>query len=241
MEYLYGKDGNFEDFSSGRVFYGGKGVPNFPVRLLNEIFGRAKAYGNKTKDLVLYDPCCGGGYLLSVLGFFHNDVIKKIYGSDADENMVEMAKKNTSLLTGRGLDNRKKELENLYEEFRKASHQGAMESCDRLRDILKNEIGAEIFQADCTENLPRILPDIIIVDIPYGSLTEWNEPMAWNLEKMMDRLWEISQEETVLAICMDKRQKCHSAKWVRLEKNNIGKRRFEIYKKPNIAKQDDQS
>lgn len=231
MEYLYGKDGNFEDFSSGRVLYGGKGIPNFPVRLLNEIFGRAKAYGNKAKDLVLYDPCCGGGYLLAVLGFFHNGIIKKLYGSDADENMVKMAEKNASLLTVRGLDKRKKELENLYGEFRKASHKGAMESCDRLRDILKKEIDAEIFQADCTESLPPILPDIIIVDIPYGNLTEWNEPLDWNLEKMMDRLWEISQEETVLAICMDKRQKCHSERWVRLEKTNIGKRRFEIYRK----------
>ena len=41
MEYLYSKNDNYEDFSSGHVIYGGKGIPNFPVRLLNEIFGRA--------------------------------------------------------------------------------------------------------------------------------------------------------------------------------------------------------
>lgn len=41
MNYLYCGDANFEDFASGRVLYGGNGIPNFPVRLLNEIFGRA--------------------------------------------------------------------------------------------------------------------------------------------------------------------------------------------------------
>lgn len=37
MEYLYCKNENFEDYSSGRVLHGGKGIPNFPVRLINEI------------------------------------------------------------------------------------------------------------------------------------------------------------------------------------------------------------
>ena len=35
---------NFEDFASGRVLYSGKGIPNFPVRLLNEMYGRALNY-----------------------------------------------------------------------------------------------------------------------------------------------------------------------------------------------------
>lgn len=37
MEYLYCKNDNFEDFASGRVLFGGRGIPNFPVRLLLEI------------------------------------------------------------------------------------------------------------------------------------------------------------------------------------------------------------
>ncbi len=70
MEYLYCKNDNFEDFASGRVIYGGKGIPNFPVRLLLEIYGRAKSYSEKEEELVIYDPCCGGGYALTVLVFF---------------------------------------------------------------------------------------------------------------------------------------------------------------------------
>ena len=72
MEYLYCKNDNFEDFASGRVIYGGKGIPNFPVRLLLEIYGRAKSYSEKKEELVIYDPCCGGGYALTVLGFLLN-------------------------------------------------------------------------------------------------------------------------------------------------------------------------
>ena len=41
MNYFFCPAGNYEDFASGRVIYGAKGIPNFPVRLIAEIFGRA--------------------------------------------------------------------------------------------------------------------------------------------------------------------------------------------------------
>lgn len=93
MEYLYCKNDNFQDFASGRVLYGGKGIPNFPIRLLLEIYSRALSYLNKEEDLVIYDPCCGGGYALTILGYYQNRYISKIYGSDIDEDMVAHAKK----------------------------------------------------------------------------------------------------------------------------------------------------
>jgi hypothetical protein len=40
LVYKYGLDENYEDFASGRVIYSGKGIPNYPVRLITEIFGR---------------------------------------------------------------------------------------------------------------------------------------------------------------------------------------------------------
>ncbi len=40
MVYKYGLDENYEDFASGRVIYSGKGIPNYPVRLITEISGR---------------------------------------------------------------------------------------------------------------------------------------------------------------------------------------------------------
>ena len=70
MEYKYCKNNNYEDFSSGRVLYGAKGIPNFPVRLLHEIYGYSKSYLEKKEDIVIYDPCCGAAYALNSLTKF---------------------------------------------------------------------------------------------------------------------------------------------------------------------------
>ena len=230
MEYLYCKDDNFQDFASGRVLYGGKGIPNFPIRLLLEIYGRALDCSNKKEDLVIYDPCCGGGYALTILGYFHNKHIGKLYGSDIDEDMVVHAKKNLSLLTDAALKKRKAEIEELYNSFGKESHKEALESCDKLSIMLENDISTEIFRADCTMLLPEILPDIIITDVPYGNLVEWEQGKS-SMNAMLEQLWRISHDNTILAVCMDKKQKINCEKWKRLEKQNIGKRKFEILKK----------
>lgn len=231
MEYLYCENDNFEDFASGRVLYGGKGIPNFPVRLLLEIFGRARRYLNKNKNITLYDPCCGGGYTLTVLGFFHNKDIIKIYGSDIDESMTDYAKKNISLLTDGGIKKRKEEIQQLYDKYGKNSHIEALSSCDKLESMLDQNVAAEIFRADCTSSLPEIMPDIIFTDVPYGNLVEWGNGGAGSLDSMLEQLWIISHEKTILAICMDKKQKINCNKWKRLEKQNIGKRKYEILKK----------
>lgn len=231
MEYLYSENDNFEDFASGRVLYSGKGIPNFPIRLLNEMYGRAKSYLEKKQDIVLYDPCCGGGYALTVLGFFGNTDVKKIYGSDIDENMIIYAKKNAGLLTEAGLANRKNEIEQMYKKYGKQSHMEALESCDKLKSMLEKEIVAEFFKADCTKELPSIFPDIIITDVPYGKLVEWENEEAISIDCMLEQLWLISHEKTILAVCMDKKQKITCQKWERLEKHNVGKRKFEILKK----------
>ena len=195
-----------------------------------EIYGRALSYSNRKEDLVIYDPCCGGGYALTILGYFQNRYIGQLFGSDIDEDMVAHSKKNTSLLTGDALKKRKTELEELYNLFGKASHKEALDSCDKLSIMLENDISTEIFQADCTMLLPEILPDIIITDVPYGNLVEWEQGKS-SIDDMLEQLWKISHENTILAVCMDKKQKINCDMWKRLEKQNIGKRRFEILKK----------
>ena len=98
MIYKYGTAEIYEDFASGRVIYGGKGIPNYPVRLITEIFGRAMEYSNKKEDLIVNYPGCGGAYALTILGFFYGEKIEKIYGSDISEEMVTSARKNLNLL-----------------------------------------------------------------------------------------------------------------------------------------------
>lgn len=231
MEYKYSENGNFEDYASGRVLYSGSGVPNFPVRLLNEILGQALELCVKKEDLTVYDPCCGGGYSLTVLGFFHGEQIKQLVGSDIDSEMVRIAQKNTALLTREGLQSRKEELEFLYKQYGKPSHLEALESLDRLGEKVPDTIQRHIFRADCTKELPVVAPDIIITDIPYGDLVSWEGGSKSPLSDMFESLSEIAQEHTVLAVSMDKKQKVETHSWRRMKKQVVGKRKFEIYVK----------
>lgn len=232
MNYLYCPAGNYEDFASGRVLHGAKGIPNFPVRLIAEIFGRAMAVSNKKDHLIVYDPCCGGAYSLTIIGFFNGDHIEKIYGSDISNDMIECACKNLDLLTYDGLDRRRSELERLYKEYGKDSHREAIQSVENMRIKLGREIASEAFVADCTKALPDIKPDIIITDIPYGNLVDWGG--EGEINAMMESLYDIADKDTILAISMDKSQKITSEKWQRIAKQNIGKRRFEILCKKQL-------
>ncbi|MDF2843414.1 MAG: hypothetical protein K0R00_1840 [Herbinix sp.] len=230
MEYKYSENGNFVDLASGRVLYGNYGIPNFPVRLLNEIFRRSVSYCDRKNNLTIYDPCCGGGYSLTVLGFCNNN-ISNLLGSDIDKKMVDYAGKNTALLTEKGLQERVLELEELLKLFNKTSHREALDSAKRLGENVNHNIEINIFEADCTKELCiNSEIDIIITDVPYGALVEWKGENDNPINKMMEQLYRVANPNTVLAVSMDKQQKINSSRWDRLEKQNIGKRKFEIYK-----------
>ncbi len=230
MEYKYSSKENFEDFASGRVIYNNAGAPNFPVRLINEIYRRCLNHSLKKEDIVLYDCCCGGAYSLTVLGLCNQDTIGTILGSDIEEDMVKLAKINLGLLTQSGIEQRKDELKKLYEAYNKTSHLEAIESADRLKTKLKKEIETSIFIADATKelNLPKS-PDIIITDIPYGDLVEWNDVNENSLNEMLKQIHKISKTGTIIAISRNKKQKIKDFSWTRLEKNVIGKRVVEIF------------
>lgn len=70
---------------------------------------------------------------------------------------------------------------------------------------------------------------IIITDVPYGNLVEWNDNSVLSLSDMMMQLVTITKSGAILAVCMDKKQKGSCEGWRRLEKQNVGKRKFEIY------------
>src|SRR5260221_6622392 len=103
MQYQYVKERvDYSDLTSGRVFYSLPGHPAFPVRLASEIFQHAMAIREViykvSTPCVLYDPCCGAGYSLSVLGYLHGEKIQELIGSDVDEKAVALAKQNLRLL-----------------------------------------------------------------------------------------------------------------------------------------------
>jgi len=233
MEYKYAKNENYEDFASGRVLYHGRGMTNFPVRLAQEIYKRCLQFSPIKEDICLYDCCCGGGYLLTVLGFLNQDTIGRIIGSDINPELLETAKKNLSLLSEEGMNKRIAEIKEMLSSYQKQSHIEALNSAIALRNMLRKKIKFEVYRFDALKEINlKAKPDIILTDVPYGNMVDWTGNEENNiLDKLLDTLYGICSPDTVIGLCMSKKQKIRNEKFIRLEKQQIGKRKFEILKK----------
>nr|WP_246240520.1 hypothetical protein [Anaerocolumna sedimenticola] len=123
-----------------------------------------------------------------------------------------------------------KELAGLYG---KESHEEAVQSAIRLhKRIESSNIITRVFTANAFESLTLSkTPDIIITDVPYGDIVSWEGADNGNVDLLLDSLYQICNNETVIGICMDKSQKNTNEKFKRLEKQQVGKRRFEILKR----------
>lgn len=237
MQYKYAKEQqDYSDFSSGRVFYSLPGHPAFPVRLASEIFQRCiairkKIYENST-PCVLYDPCCGAAYHLSVLAFLHGEHIQKILASDVDEKAVSIAKRNLALLSPGGLENRIGEISKMLEQYGKDSHKETLKSANILKNKLFSSSETNVFQANAT-NRKEILDhiqaksvDIVFTDVPYGQHSQWHDSESSNpLESMLHALLGILSSSSLVAIASDKQQKVAHENFQRLEQFQVGKRR----------------
>lgn len=231
MEYKYTQSDNYEDFASGRVLYHMGGEPTFPVRLTLELFERCLSFSNKKTNISLYDCCCGGAYMLTVLGFLKSNSISALFGSDIDTKSLKLAEDNLGLLSDIGINKRRDELTALYNEYGKTSHLEALSSLEKLENRLTKEIKTGVFKRNVFEayDLP-FMPDLILTDVPYGNLAEWSDDNP-DINQMMNVLYDNCGPETILCVCMDKKQKIQTDLFQRLEKQLIGKRKFEIYKK----------
>jgi len=250
MQYKYTKAPlDYSDFASGRVFYSLPGHPAFPVRLASEIFQRCmvsleKIYNN-SDPCILYDPCCGTAYHLSVLAYLHGEHIREVIGSDIDTKAVALAKRNLELLTVAGLDKRISEISKLLELYSKDSHKDALQSgyilknrISRLKD--KRPIATKVFQASATDSkalIKNIKPnsvDIVFTDVPYGQHSHWQSSNSSDLLNplwlMLNGLIGILSPESIVAIVSDKQQKVSHEGFQRIEQFQIGKRRVVILK-----------
>jgi hypothetical protein len=246
MQYRHTSDRNFEAFASGRVFYSQPGYPAFPVRLASEIYQRCRIHWHPINSLercTLYDPTCGGAYWLGILAYLHWDEISKIYASDIDDNVLELAARNLSLLTVPGLDRRIAEIETLLSTYGKASHAAALESARLFHyqlslNLNKHPIFTHVFQTDATSpglaqrELRDAVIDIFLADVPYGWQAEWQgverdscENPIW---QMLEALMPVVSPRSVIAIVANKRQKIQHEGYRRLEWFQVGKRRVEI-------------
>lgn len=242
LNYKYIENKNFEDFASGRVIYHKSGYTNFPVRLAGEIFMTClDTIGKKDGKAVVYDPCCGGAYLLTALGFMLGNKIDSIYASDVSTDAVELAKENLNLLTVQGLSNRKSQLIEMYNEFRKESHREAIISADNLlkQIYLQNQsIDCSVFSADITKHNSLsekdFKADIVITDIPYGNLVSWSDNSPLAIDKLLDTVACVLNENSVVAISSDKAQKITNSRYKIIRKILVGKRKIELLQKVSL-------
>lgn len=235
MEYKYSKDDNFEDFACGRVLYHRSGMPCFPVRLADEIFKRCMEHLGRQNDIVLFDPCCGGGYMAAVLGLLNPAAIRKIVCSDIDEEAVGLARSNLSLLTMDGLLRRREQIVEMIGAFGKQSHKDAMRSVDRFIGIMRERpFVPEIrcFTADVLDKTAfcgmDFTADIVIADVPYGNLSTWSEKEDVAADMLLDSVKCAIHEDSVVAVVCDKSQKIRNSGYKRLERFKAGKRVVEI-------------
>lgn len=234
MLYKYCKNENYEDFSSGRVIMGAKGCTNFPVRLAVEIFSRCLNYLENREGISVYDPCCGGGYLLTVIGFLCGDMIREIIGCDYDFAALKTAERNLRLLTAEGMEERINELNKFYSLYGKSVHNQAIKSAEKLNKLAEKNSSVPVitvFKNDITDtgalNNKPFKADIVFTDVPYGNLTQW-QGEGTGTRNILESILPIIKPDSVIAICSDKKHKIMLDNYLCLEKQYIGKRKFEI-------------
>jgi 23S rRNA (guanine2535-N1)-methyltransferase len=252
---------DYSDLSAGRVLYSQPGLTAFPVRLASETFQRCQAIRARmgySGRVSIYDPCCGGAYLLTILGFLHGNEISAVSASDINPEALDLAARNLSLLSLVGLDRRMDEINHYIQAYGKASHQAALDSAVRLRDVLGQALAGRrlptrLFQADATspqamrQGLAGQPMDLVITDIPYGWKSAWSldeKPGESRLlssgsslnssqemtpvTRLLDALHTLLPARCLLAVASDKLQKVAHSDYRRLDKFQVGKRQVTI-------------
>jgi 23S rRNA (guanine2535-N1)-methyltransferase len=236
---------DYSDYAGGKVFYGLSGRPAFPIRLASEILQRCLAVHRglgRAGPFVLYDPLCGGGYLLATLAYLHWTDIDQVIGSDVDAQALFLAERNLELLTIEGIDLRMAEIEHMIERYGKASHRTALESAKRLKEQLlialsDRSIRVHTFQADVMDGqalakgLAGTEVDILLTDVPYGRDSAWQIAPGTGappLGQMLETLSAILSTSTVVAVAADKAQQIAHPAYRRIERFRLGKRQVAL-------------
>ena len=234
MNYKYINDDNFEDYASGRVIYHRTGMSNFPVRLACEILLRCLQYTDK-KDITLYDPCCGSSYMLTVLGLLNTEIIRTIFASDISEDSISVSKCNLALLSEDGLNTRKKQIQQMILEHNKPSHIDALTSVNKFLNLVKStdkKVNVNIFKTDILAPNAlmnnNFIADIVITDVPYGNLVSWSDNCNDAVNILLENLFPVLSDRSVVAVIADKSQKINNEKYKRIEKFKAGKRQITI-------------
>jgi 23S rRNA G2445 N2-methylase RlmL len=204
-------------------------------RLCVDICERKGSYG----PYCVYDPCCGGGTLLTAIGLLNSERIERIVGSDIDPKVLETARNNLALLTVEGINERLRQIKADYETYAKPSHKDALESARRIRDLLvsnrKPALATALLHLDATQLRAQDFhfvgqPDIVLADVPYGIKSEWtvqsnapSGPVSLLLQSLL-----LLRGKPVVAIAADKRTRVEHENYRRLKRLSVGKRHIVV-------------
>ncbi len=235
MSYVFETENkNYEDFASGRVLYNQCGATSFPVRLASEIFLRceqALRKAGRNGPYSIYDPCCGGAYLLTVIGFLHGGRISEILASDISGDMVALARRNLALLALPGMEERIGQLRKMIADFGKVSHRDALQSAAKLRESLvarKTQVDVISFVADATrEQCINKKIDMVITDLPYGNIVQWSDAKddGSAVRGVLDSLIPVLAGHSIAAVVSGKKTALKHEQYKRVDQFQIGKRK----------------
>jgi 23S rRNA (guanine2535-N1)-methyltransferase len=183
---------DYRDLASGSVLRSAPGHPAFPVRLAQELFLRAVTHLPEG-PLTLWDPCCGSGYLATVLGLLHRPRLQRVIATDIAPEAVSLASSNFALLTSARLAARADELRARQSAFGKPSYG---EAAGRLAATLAAGVSSAA-------------PDVVVTDLPYGTQTGWgghNVPQTEPIHGMLRALCAVLPEHAVLAVTTQSRK-----------------------------------
>ena len=235
MDYLYTEKEDFSFLASGNVIKHFSGMPCFPVRLTLELFERAYRVIGADK-ISVYDPCCGNGFSLTVLGLMRSDKLSWISGSDVSSACVDAARCNVSLLNPRNLLSARDAL--LSKETTGQERRDQLQKAiDRLLPSSGTAVlPAEIFQHDILFSSPEHLRgkvDCVFADIPYGDMTAWQSENIFtenSVDAFLNNLLPVMHHNSALIICGSKSLKIRNERFVRIDKLRAGKRLIYILK-----------
>jgi 23S rRNA (guanine2535-N1)-methyltransferase len=223
----------YRDLASGFVLRSAPGFPAFPARLAEELFLRCAAHATASGPLTLWDPCCGSGYLATVIGLSNRATLDRILCSDVSPDAVTLASRNLALLTAAGLEGRERELLGRASEFGKQEYAERAAAARRLYEVLQasggdlpgSAVRADVFDPAALAALPPA--DLVITDAPYGDQTEWQgtAPAAGNpLRALLGSLCQVLPGHAVVALCARQRRVTFDPPLPALERFRIGHR-----------------
>ncbi|MBN9796465.1 MULTISPECIES: rRNA methyltransferase [Pseudonocardia] len=157
------------------------GRPTLPVRLTVELAGRARVHLPADVPLTVWDPCCGAGVTLAVLGLLVPG-LARLVGTDADPEPLDLARRNLALLDPGGLTARAADLEALAARHDKPSYADAATAARALVPASTPAWSVTLADARDTAAVRNALagagpygtgPDLVLADLPHGHRTTW--------------------------------------------------------------------